>query len=50
VSILLVEQNLAFALRTADYVYLLSKGRTVHACSPDALRADHALKSRYLGI
>jgi branched-chain amino acid transport system ATP-binding protein len=50
VSILLVEQNLAFALRTADYVYLLSKGRTVHACTPDALRADHALKSRYLGI
>ncbi len=50
VSILLVEQNLAFALRTADYVYLLSKGRTVHACTPDALRADHAVKSRYLGI
>ena len=50
VSILLVEQNLAFALRTADYVYLLSKGTTVHACTPDTLRADHALKSRYLGI
>jgi ABC-type branched-subunit amino acid transport system ATPase component len=37
-------------LRAADYVYLLSKGRTVHACTPDALRADHAVKSRYLGI
>jgi len=49
-SILLVEQNLAFALRAADYVYLLSKGRTVHACTPEALRADHAVKSRYLGI
>jgi branched-chain amino acid transport system ATP-binding protein len=49
-AILLVEQNLAFALRTADYVYLLSKGRTVHECTPDALRADHAAKSRYLGV
>ncbi|MGH7333038.1 MAG: ABC transporter ATP-binding protein [Candidatus Rokuibacteriota bacterium] len=49
-SILLVEQNLAFALRTADYVYLLSKGRTVHECTPDALRADPAVKARYLGV
>ena len=49
-SILLVEQNLAFALRVADHVYLLSKGRTVHECTPDALRADHALKAQYLGV
>ena len=49
-SILLVEQNLAFALRVADQVYLLSKGRTVHECTPDALRADHALKAQYLGV
>jgi branched-chain amino acid transport system ATP-binding protein len=49
-SILLVEQNLAFALRAADHVYLLSKGRTVHECTPDALRADHALKAQYLGV
>jgi len=50
VSILLVEQNLAFALRVADYVYLLSKGRTVHACAPEALRSDDAVKARYLGV
>jgi branched-chain amino acid transport system ATP-binding protein len=49
-SILLIEQNLAFALRVADYVYLLSKGRTVHECTPDLLRTDHAVKSRYLGV
>jgi branched-chain amino acid transport system ATP-binding protein len=50
VSILLVEQNLAFALRIADHVYLLSKGRTVHECTPEALRTDDAVKARYLGV
>jgi branched-chain amino acid transport system ATP-binding protein len=49
-SILLVEQNLAFALRVADHVYLMSKGRIVHECSPDELRHDEALKSRWLGV
>jgi branched-chain amino acid transport system ATP-binding protein len=49
-SILLVEQNLAFALRVADHVYLMSKGRIVHECAPDELRRDHATKARYLGL
>jgi branched-chain amino acid transport system ATP-binding protein len=49
-SILLVEQNLAFALRVADRVYLMSKGRIVHECKPEALRHDPATKSRYLGV
>jgi branched-chain amino acid transport system ATP-binding protein len=49
-SILLVEQNLAFALRVADYVYLMSKGRMAHECTPAALRADDAAKARYLGV
>ena len=49
-SILLVEQNLAFALRVADYVYLMSKGRIVHECTPDELRHDQATKARYLGV
>ncbi len=49
-SILLVEQNLSFALRVADHVYLLSRGRTVHECTPEALRVDDALKAQYLGV
>ena len=49
-AILLVEQNLAFALRVADHVYLMSKGRIVHACSPDELRHSGDLKARYLGV
>ena len=50
VAILLVEQNLGFALRVADRVYLMSKGRIVHECAPDDLRRDEALKSRWLGV
>jgi len=49
-SILLVEQNLAFALRVADHVYLMSKGRIVHECAPEDLRRDDAAKSRWLGV
>jgi branched-chain amino acid transport system ATP-binding protein len=49
-SILLVEQNLAFALGVADHVYLMSKGRIVHECAPDALRRDQAAKARWLGV
>ena len=48
-AILLVEQNLAFALRVADHVYLMSKGRIVHECSPEELRASPEVKARYLG-
>lgn len=49
-SILLVEQNLAFALRLADHVYLMSKGQIVHEGPPEALRRDDALKARWLGV
>ena len=49
-SILLVEQNLAFALRLADYVYVLSKGKIIHASLPEELLQNEAVKSRYLGV
>jgi len=49
-SILLVEQNLAFALRIADHVYLMSKGKIVHQSRPDELLANEAIKARYLGV
>ena len=49
-SILLVEQNAALALRLVDYVHVMSKGRVVYSATPDALWADDAVKSRYLGI
>jgi branched-chain amino acid transport system ATP-binding protein len=49
-SILLVEQNLSFALDVADRVHVMSRGHIVHAAAPDALRRDEAVKRRYLGI
>jgi branched-chain amino acid transport system ATP-binding protein len=49
-AILLVEQNLAFALRAADHVYIMSKGRIVLDCAPDDLRRDESITSRWLGV
>ena len=49
-SILLVEQNLAFALRIADRVYLMSKGKIVHEARPDDLQRNEEIKARYLGV
>jgi branched-chain amino acid transport system ATP-binding protein len=49
-AILLVEQHLAFALRHADRIYIMSKGRVVHHCVPTQLAADREAKARYLGV
>ncbi len=49
-SILLIEQQLAFALKYADHVFIMNKGRIVHQCSPAELAADRETKSRYLGV
>jgi branched-chain amino acid transport system ATP-binding protein len=49
-SILLVEQNAALALQLVDRVHVMSKGRVVYSGAPQALWADEAVKSRYLGI
>ena len=50
ISILLVEQNLGFALDLADRVYVLSKGAIVHASTPAELIANDDVKARYLGV
>ncbi len=49
-SILIVEQNLPFALRIADIVYLMSKGRVVYTSRPDELWRNDEVKHRYLGV
>jgi branched-chain amino acid transport system ATP-binding protein len=49
-SIVLIEQQLAFALRYADIVFIMSKGRIVHQCTPAELAADAETKARYLGV
>ncbi len=49
-SILLVEQNLPMALKVADHVHVLSRGRIVHSCLPRALWENEDVKSHYLGL
>jgi branched-chain amino acid transport system ATP-binding protein len=49
-SILLVEQNAALALKLVDYVHVISKGRVVYSGAPAELWADEGVKSSYLGI
>jgi branched-chain amino acid transport system ATP-binding protein len=49
-SILLVEQQLAFVLKHADRVYIVSRGQVVHHCRPAELAEDHETLSRYLGV
>jgi branched-chain amino acid transport system ATP-binding protein len=49
VSVLLVEQNAALALRVADHAYLLETGRVVMGGPADLLRQDDAVRRSYLG-
>lgn len=49
VSMLLVEQNAALALRLADHAYLLETGRVVVSGSAETVRNDEAVRRSYLG-
>ncbi|MGF1507455.1 MAG: ABC transporter ATP-binding protein [Anaerolineae bacterium] len=49
-SILLVEQNLAFALSAADHVYVLNRGEIVYEAPPDELERNEDVKTRHLGV
>jgi len=49
-TILLVEQNLSFALGLADDVTLMSRGQAVWRGSAEALRADEETHTRWLGV
>ena len=49
-SLLLVEQDSAFALRIADYVYIMSRGAIVYESEPEKLKENPEIRSRYLGV
>ena len=49
-SMVLVEQNFGFATSLADDVAVVSKGKVVWTGTPAAIRADHALQHRRLGV
>lgn len=48
-TLLLVEQNAHKALQVADYVYVLERGKLVHAAPAQALRDDERIVKAYLG-
>ncbi|MFN2545735.1 MAG: ABC transporter ATP-binding protein [Actinomycetota bacterium] len=48
-TILMVEQYATHALRVADLVYILGRGKLVWAGEPDELRASKVLVESYLG-
>ena len=50
VSVLLVEQNMPFALSLADRCYVLNKGRVVHESTPEGLRRNDEVTGQYLGV
>jgi len=50
ITILLVEQNAAAALKIADYAYVMETGRIVFDGPPQKLLANEDVKEFYLGI
>jgi branched-chain amino acid transport system ATP-binding protein len=49
-SILLVEQNLIFAIDLADHIYVMSKGVIAMESSPEEFRKNEEAKHLYLGV
>jgi branched-chain amino acid transport system ATP-binding protein len=49
-SIFLVEQNLSFAIKFADYTHVMSKGKIVYSSTPKELWENREIKEHYLGV
>ncbi|MDP3759215.1 MAG: ABC transporter ATP-binding protein [Ramlibacter sp.] len=49
ISMLLVEQNAALALKLADHAYLLETGRVVISGTAESIRNDESVRRSYLG-
>ena len=49
-SMLLVEQDSTFALKLADYIYIMSRGVMVYESEPEKLKENPEIRSRYLGV
>jgi branched-chain amino acid transport system ATP-binding protein len=49
-SILLIEQNAALAIKLVDNVHIMSNGQVVYSGRPQDLDADEKTKATYLGI
>ena len=49
-SILLAEQNAAFAIKVSDYVHVMSKGQVVHSTDSVTLWKNEEIKTQFLGV
>ncbi len=49
-SILMVEQNIALACRTADEILIMNKGTIVWKGTPDQLMGNNEIQHKYLGV
>ena len=49
-SIFLVEQNLSFAKKFADYTHVMSKGKIVYSSTPSELWENREVKEQFLGV
>ena len=49
-SVLLVEQNAAFAVDVSDVTHVMHQGTIVHSSEPEALWENEEIKSQYLGL
>ena len=50
IAILFVEQNMRFAIRNANLIHIMHKGRIVHSSLAEILEGDHETRERYLGV
>jgi branched-chain amino acid transport system ATP-binding protein len=50
ISVLLVEQNAAFAVDVADHTHVMHQGTIVHSSAPDALWQNEEIKTQFLGV
>jgi branched-chain amino acid transport system ATP-binding protein len=49
-TVLLVEQNAAFAVDVSDHTHVMHQGTIVHSSPPAALWENEEIKSQYLGV
>jgi len=49
-SVVLIEQNAAFAVKVSDFVHVMSTGRIVHSSEPAALWDNEEIKTQLLGV
>ncbi|AGA70453.1 amino acid/amide ABC transporter ATP-binding protein 2, HAAT family [Desulfitobacterium dichloroeliminans LMG P-21439] len=49
-SILLVEQNIRFATKIADFIYIMNKGKIVYGGTPEQFHADEENLKKFIEI